>query len=316
MDKLPVLSVIIPVYRVEKYIEKCINSLLTQTYIDFEILLIDDGSPDRSGEICDTFAKSDKRVKVYHKQNGGVSSARNLGLERAQGEYITFIDSDDWIDPDCLERIMSICVQQDLDILQYSYKKINDADGSVISIHDYECDPLSWREFVKRDHYLVCVWGNCIRRSIIETHHLRFDERIHLAEDQLFIMSAISFSNRIAQTKRCYYNYVQNPVSATHNPKTEDMIQSSIALFEFGKRNNAFKPQIDRMISTFYVDLLMLQKGDERELNKVYKSENIQMDNLVMKRHKILCIFSLLGLKIASIIVFLYIKIVDIISSK
>ena len=94
---MPIMSVIVPVYNTEQYLHRCIDSILTQTYTDFELLLIDDGSKDKSGDICDEYALKDSRIRVFHKENGGVSSARNLGLDNAAGEWITFVDSDDWI---------------------------------------------------------------------------------------------------------------------------------------------------------------------------------------------------------------------------
>lgn len=104
----PAVSIIVPVYKVEGYLVRCLESLLKQTFIDFEILLINDGSPDRSGEICDEYALKDSRIRVFHKNNGGVSSARNLALDYAKGEYVTFVDSDDWIDADCLKRALNL----------------------------------------------------------------------------------------------------------------------------------------------------------------------------------------------------------------
>lgn len=95
---IPVISIIVPVYNVEKYLSQCIDSILAQAFIDFELLLVDDGSTDGSGRICDEYANKDARIQVFHKKNGGVSSARNIGLEHAQGEWITFVDSDDWLD--------------------------------------------------------------------------------------------------------------------------------------------------------------------------------------------------------------------------
>ena len=96
---MPLVSVIVPVYKAEKYLHKCVDSLLAQTMTDFEVLLINDGSPDRSGAICDEYAAKDSRIRVFHKENGGVSSARNLGILESQGKYITFVDSDDWLSP-------------------------------------------------------------------------------------------------------------------------------------------------------------------------------------------------------------------------
>lgn len=103
------ISIIVPVYNIEKYLQRCIESILAQKFVDFELLLIDDGSKDKSGDICDNFALKDKRIKVFHKENGGVSSARNLGIAKAQGEWITFIDSDDWVSEDYLSSFSTDC---------------------------------------------------------------------------------------------------------------------------------------------------------------------------------------------------------------
>lgn len=107
MDK-PLISVIVPVYKVEEYLVECVDSIRSQTYEDLEILLIDDGSPDRSGEMCDALALEDPRIRVIHKKNGGLSSARNTGLDEAKGEYVSFVDSDDWIAPDMYERLYGL----------------------------------------------------------------------------------------------------------------------------------------------------------------------------------------------------------------
>lgn len=315
-DYRPKLSVIVPIYKAEKYLCRCVDSLLMQTFRDFEVLLVDDGSPDQSGVICDKYIRCDSRVRVFHKENGGVSSARNLGIDKARGDYLTFIDADDWIDVDCFEKSFYIINCNNLDILQYSYKKICEENGSVICVRDYECDSMEWRKFVKADHYIVCVWGNFIRSSIIEKHHLRFNENLRLAEDQLFIMKAMTFCSRIAQTKKVYYNYFQNSASATHNGCEEDIIKSSIALLEFGKSNSLFKPQIDRTIANFYVDLLILNKGCANSLDSIYYDANVKLNNLSLTSLRILCIFSFFNMRIASKVVLFYIDIINIIFRK
>lgn len=105
--KQPTISVIVPVYNTEKYLGECVQSILNQIFTDFELLLIDDGSTDQSGAICDTYALQDKRVKVFHKENGGVSSARNMGLDEARGEWIVFVDSDDWVANSYFSELLS-----------------------------------------------------------------------------------------------------------------------------------------------------------------------------------------------------------------
>ena len=114
---MPELSVIVPVYKAEKYIHKCVDSILDQTFKDFELLLVDDGSPDQCGMICDAYATQDPRVKVIHKPNGGVSEARNVGLNRSQGNYISFIDPDDWVEPDMFQDTIAFCAKNRVDIV-------------------------------------------------------------------------------------------------------------------------------------------------------------------------------------------------------
>ena len=119
------ISIIVPVYNTEKYLDQCIQSILSQTYTDFELLLIDDGSTDSSGVICDRYAEQDSRVRVFHKPNGGVSSARNIGLDNTKGEWITFLDSDDWIAPSMLDEVYKTAMVNDADMvfvdINYNY---------------------------------------------------------------------------------------------------------------------------------------------------------------------------------------------------
>ena len=124
----PKISVIVPVYKAEKYLHRCVDSILAQTFTDFELLLINDGSPDNSGVICDEYAQKDNRIRVFHKENGGVSSARNIGLDNAKGEWITFIDSDDYIEQGYFE----IPLDTTADLLIQNYESFNDENRSVI----------------------------------------------------------------------------------------------------------------------------------------------------------------------------------------
>ena len=111
------VSIIVPVYKVESYLPQCIESIINQTYPNLEIILIDDGSPDACGKICDEYAKQDKRIKVFHKQNGGLSDARNYGVARASGEYLSFVDSDDWIEPDMFEVLVKVADDNKADLV-------------------------------------------------------------------------------------------------------------------------------------------------------------------------------------------------------
>lgn len=259
MNDMPKISVIVPVYKVEKYLRRCLDSILAQTYADWECLLIDDGSPDNSGAICDEYARRDERFRVFHVKNGGVSRARNIGLDNMTGEWVTFIDSDDWIDPDNLETSMSAIVRDNLDILQYSYHMTDEKDR-IVGTQMFNLPVMSSGEFVRADHYSVCVGGGYIVKSLIDRLHLRFNEQIHLAEDQLFMMEAISNARRIGQTDKVFYHYFQNTTSATHNHNIPHIEASMEAVLDFGRTNPLFKPNIDRTISSFYIAILYTQK--------------------------------------------------------
>lgn len=130
----PKISVIVPVYNVEKFLRRCIDSILAQTFTDFELLLIDDGSKDKSGEICDEYAAKDARIRVFHKQNGGVSSARNLGIDKAQGEWVYFVDSDDWIEIETLSIVQSIDMRK-IGIIKFGYYE-DFYDGKINIVSD------------------------------------------------------------------------------------------------------------------------------------------------------------------------------------
>ena len=124
MKNRPIISIIVPVYNVESYLERCINSILNQTFKNFELILVDDGSTDKSGEICDSFAGYDKRIRVIHKKNGGLSSARNVGLDVSIGKYIGFVDSDDWIDEFMYEKLYRNMIKTKSDIVICNFSRV------------------------------------------------------------------------------------------------------------------------------------------------------------------------------------------------
>lgn len=179
-------SIIVPVYNVEDVLERCIDSILSQKYADFELILIDDGSTDKSGEICDRYGREDARVEVYHIANSGVSEARNVGISKAKGEYITFIDSDDYVDATFLENL----IDEDYDFVRISYS-IVDENGS------YKDNAISKEEVYNRisnsdiihllkNGYLNGAVCKLYRRSVIESNRIAFDKKINFGEDTLF----------------------------------------------------------------------------------------------------------------------------------
>lgn len=253
---MPKVSVIVPVYKAEKYLHRCVDSIIGQTFTDWELLLIDDGSPDKSGEICEEYAKKDSRVRVFHKENGGVSSARNVGIDNANSEYVTFVDADDWIDDNNLSICISAIETSNLDILQYSFKRIDD-NGYVFQVKEINTEVLDLPHYLEKGAFNMCVWGAYIKTSIIQQFGIRFDKNVKLAEDQMFVMEVMSQAQRLQAINLTYYNYYFNPDSATNNEKAVDMIQSSYRCIEFKHRYPLFEYRMDDLVLFFSEKLLL-----------------------------------------------------------
>src|SRR5690554_115364 len=199
------ISVIIPVYNAEEYLDECITSVLNQCYTDFELLLIDDGSTDRSGEICDGFAIKDSRVTVFHKKNGGVSSARNLGLKNASGEWVTFVDSDDFISENYF--------QPTLDFSEQDYIIVNSNEIIGTEKKEFRCYQL--KKILLDDFFnnynlfkdFSTPWGKFYKKSIIDKNNILFDEDLDLGEDVIFNLSFLINCKNIGLSNVTEYNY-------------------------------------------------------------------------------------------------------------
>lgn len=206
----PKISVIVPVYNAEPYLRRCIGCILSQTFADFELLLIDDGSKDRSGAICEEYADRDSRVRVFHKPNGGVSSARNSGLDHALGEWITFCDADDWVYPEWLENFLPAFEGYDLGVQGFSVsyplggntvKRLQNIgfnyqgtirDGLIL-LYEYDC--------------VGYLWVKIFKRTLITQHDIRFIEDFALREDEDFLLSYASVADKIICKNAIGYHY-------------------------------------------------------------------------------------------------------------
>ena len=162
------VSIVVPVYRVEEYLDECINSIINQTYNYIEIILVDDGSPDKCPEICDNYAKNDKRIKVIHKENGGLSDARNFGIPHATGEYIAFLDSDDYVEPNTYKTMYEKAVQENSDYVECDFIW-EYPDKSNIDTRDYYFGKREMLEKVR-----VVAWNKLIKRDIIVNNNIKF----------------------------------------------------------------------------------------------------------------------------------------------
>lgn len=218
------ISVIVPVYNAEKYLRDCIESILAQTYTDFELLLINDGSTDKTGEICDDYSHKPS-IRVLHKENGGVSSARNLGLDEAKGEWICFVDADDTIPADALETYVN-AIFDDTDLVMSKYQTKDEEGTLIVDYKKYTDRVFAQQEFLqemyemKKQEYQGFIWNKCFRRSLIMEHHLRFNESIYFNEDRLFVVQFVCASNKhVVYKDHLTYNYVERSTSAFQSIK-------------------------------------------------------------------------------------------------
>ena len=213
-NRVPKVSIIVPVYKVEKYLRKCIDSIINQTLKDIEIILVDDGSPDKCGKICDEYAAKDTRIKVIHKENGGLSSARNAGMEVAEGEYIGFVDSDDWIESDMYMTLWQKAKDINADLVNCDYFRNNDRIKTNIQkniVYDKKCiDELLTTS--NSNKVLWFVWRNIYRRELINDYNIHFMEG-NVIEDSPFNLLFLLNCNKICSIDSAFYHYIENPDS-------------------------------------------------------------------------------------------------------
>lgn len=227
-----IVSLIVPVYNVELYVEKCIKSLINQSYNNLEILLIDDGSSDKSGDICEQYQKKDPRIKVFHKINGGLSDARNYGLKHAAGDYIFFVDSDDWIELDSIEKLLKYAQKVNADIVCYG---INDYVGENIETKrgSSECKLITGKEALyllveKGDDVGIVAWNKLYKKKLFE--NIEF-EKGKINEDVFFTPKIISFAERVGIINYYGYNYVKNRTGSICNKSLSEKNMDAIDAF-------------------------------------------------------------------------------------
>lgn len=214
------ISVIIPVYKVEKYLDRCVESIVCQTYKNLEIILVDDGSPDNCPALCDEWTKKDERIKVIHKKNGGVSSARNLGLEKSTGDYIAFVDSDDWIDLDMYEEMIRVATESSADMVFCKSRRVY-SSGQIIEIKEKKLIELRDKKII---YFFIfgnensILGGPCrmlIKNEIAQS--CRFSTKLKLGEDFFYVLNCIEKAEKIEIIDKSFYNYFSNDESVTRN---------------------------------------------------------------------------------------------------
>ncbi len=233
------VSIVVPVYNVERYLSQCIESLLSQTIKDFEILLIDDGSQDNSGLICDEYAKKDSRVRVCHKRNGGVSAARNTGIDMATGQYIMFCDSDDYADVKWCEELLKH-IEENPNSWCFCGCNVVDANGEMLQHNcvfqesTYMTMPISNYWDTYKTNYSALLWIRIFETSIIKEHGLRFDEKMSLSEDVLFNLEYGAYCDKFAVVNLPLYNhrmYLNNEIEHLDGKIPKEMFYTNKRIY-------------------------------------------------------------------------------------
>ncbi len=286
------VSVIIPIYQVEKYLQQCVDSIRNQTLRDIEIILVDDGSLDSCGKMCDAFALEDNRIKVIHKENGGLSSARNAGLKIASGEYVSFIDSDDYTDLQMLEKMYKSAVQSDSDMTGCGFYEM-DCNGEWKILHAnlpagvYEHEIIV-EEMVKNilgnDQKVgekKCqgyAWLNLYRRDIISTYHIEFpSERVYFHEDELFLLQFLYHSQTVSfiDEPLYYYRFNGSSLSKRYRPGMWEMSKCLIAAFRDFSKKFGIENECRRRIDLYMLSYVSIAVQNECHpcVNRTFKQQ-------------------------------------------
>lgn len=309
LDNMPQISIIVPVYNVEKYLSHCVESILAQTYADWELLLVDDGSPDGSGRLCDDYANKDSRIRVFHKENGGVSSARNLGLDNARGDWIIFVDSDDWIAKDTFEYCLnSIGCENSVvtDVIRFGMDSVGGEESARSELKN-----MSKTEYVSKivsRSTTLGVCGGLYRKELFDKTNIRFDEALISGEDWLVLLSLVIHAKSIAFIiKTLYYYFKDNTTSCTYKfrykavfstLKAQERISMLIRHNSEGDHEADLAQGKCKLVYNFIAhSIIMPTDISKREFQKYWDTANLQYSDIRMAqpslRHKILLVFSL-----------------------
>lgn len=279
------VSVIVPVYNVENYIATCIQSLLSQTFQHFEILIINDGSSDRSIDIVTTF--SDERILIFEKENGGLSDARNYGLQRAKGNFVCFVDPDDWIEPSLLKDNLEIIKQHNLDFIVFGFHKdYHDQSRKhlkserllpgVDAFHKGVNEPIIDEYHLS---FLGYAWNKIYRKSFLDKHQFVFPKGISLVEDMIFNSGIYAISDKIVFNRNCYYHYMHRPAltltSIYHEKSFDWLLLKTDAVREFLTAWQLPNAKVNQLISSVYV------QGLRFILYRFYSFNNTDSDFVV-----------------------------------
>ena len=286
-------SVIVPIYKVEKYLERCIESVLSQTFSDFELILVDDGSPDNCPEICDEYAKKDNRITVIHKQNGGLVSARQAGIKIAKGEYIFNLDADDAVENDALESAFEIIKSTDADIVSFSHKYyVNGQKGE--EVHDilaeglYERSDIESKIFpvllsdVNMKNALYFVWGRAFRRELVLPNELNVSTKITIGEDVMCVVPTFLQANRVYVSHNPVYLYTIRDDSMSVSSFTRQINQLNVLMKELTQLDISKIKDAKEQLSRYYCFMcfaLLAAAAEGKTSDKIGEIENLILNS-------------------------------------
>lgn len=300
---MELVSIIVPVYNVEKYIDECVNSLLKQTYINLEIILVDDGSKDKSGVICDKYASMDSRIRVIHKQNAGLGFARNSGLDMAYGKYVTFIDSDDRADMNLIELLMGGIMESRSDTCIGGFKRIAE-NGKVNFTEQYTERVFTDKEVYdklfarmlgsapnKHDAIRMSVWNVMYSMKIIKEHQIRFpSEKKFISEDIIWDSEYYKYSKKVKIIDSTAYHYRITPGSLTQKYKPDMLNKICILYKEMFNRLSEDDEKIVRLQRQFFVNLRACIKQEHINTSKKSKKEIRNAINNIVNYDVVHCV--------------------------
>lgn len=291
MIKDELVTIIIPVYNVEKYIRKCIESCLSQTYEKIEIIIIDDGSTDKSGKICDEYSKN-KKIRVIHQKNSGVSKARNIGIKKySTGKWLVFIDADDYIDPHFVEYMVSLVKKDNLDfgILTKCYIS-NDEVNHCEKIERVDSDRAT--ELLLSQEVLVGCWNKIYKKSYLIKNNIFFQENLYYGEGLNFIIDSAQNTNKIIiSNKKLYYYRKNNVESATSSFNIEKYLNGEKSLTRIHENIKRWPAGVRRQYDIHYAMFYLNLATDIATMNKDHTNKQLYTDSIKKIRKKMNIIF-------------------------
>ena len=319
------VSVVVPVYNVAEYLSKCVKSLIAQTYKNIEIILVDDGATDQSGGICDDFQKKDERIKVIHKENGGLSSARNAGIEAATGEYIAFVDSDDFVAECYIEKLLDACITNNCKVSACAYYEYYSQDD--MRFVGGENSTVKSREdaikdiFTMKNEICVVAWNKLYAKELFENKANRYPEgRIH--EDVFTTYKFCAAVDRVAYINEPLYFYVQRAGSImgqTFSRKRLQLIDAVESIAPFVKENApVFDKEYEYYVFLNYLTLINTMADSNYKDKELFFDLSSKISEMAVslaenpcfgKKHKLSCVFLKFGMCIFFIIRKIYKKV-------